>query len=138
MKCQKHKAGFTLIELMIVVAILAILASIAMAAYQNYSIRAQVNTGLSDISGGRTAFESLVVARSLNTFDVSDLGLQSSTTRCSDITMEPGAAGFIRCQLNGHPRISGSLITLQRSSEAGSWNCTTENIDEQHRPDGCE
>lgn len=138
MKVRQHKCGFTLIELMIVVAILAILASIAMANYQNYTIRTQVNSGLSDIRGGRTSFESLVVARSLETFDVSDIGLQSSTTRCSSITMEPGADGFIRCELSGHPLISGSIITLQRDEETGVWNCHTDSINEQHRPDGCE
>ena len=138
MTSLKPSKGFTLIELMIVVAILSILAAIALAAYQNYTIRAQVNTGLSDITSGRTAFESLVVARSMDTFDVSDLGLQSTTTRCSSITMAPGADGFIRCELDGHPQITGSLVTLERDEDSGNWSCVTGNIGEQHRPDGCE
>ncbi|QOC23444.1 pilin [Wenzhouxiangella sp. AB-CW3] len=133
---QRH-SGFTLIELMIVVAILAILASIAMAAYQNYTIRAQVNAGLSDIAGGKTAFESLVVANSLTTFDVTDIGLQTSTTRCSEITMEPGADGFIRCELAGHPRIAGVELTIDRDDETDLWRCTIP-IDDQYRPDGCD
>ena len=49
--------GFTLIELMIVIAIIGILSAIAIPAYQNYTVRAQVTEGLSIASGLETAVE---------------------------------------------------------------------------------
>jgi len=52
---MKKQQGFTLIELMIVVAIIGILAAIAIPAYQDYTIRAQVSEGMSLASGAKTA-----------------------------------------------------------------------------------
>ena len=129
--------GFTLIELMIVVAIIAILAVVAIPAYQHYSIRAQVNAGLSDIRGGTTAFDTFLVAMNRDSFDVDDLGLTESTTRCEEISVAPGPDGFIRCDLQGHPLLDSALVTFHRDEDNDSWDCVTTNIEPRHRPDGC-
>ncbi len=54
---KKEQQGFTLIELMIVVAIIGILAAIKISAYQDYTIRAQVSEGLTLAAGAKNGYQ---------------------------------------------------------------------------------
>src|SRR5438132_13236097 len=69
--------GFTLIELMIVIAIIGILAAIAIPAYQNYTIRSQVTEGLSLADGWKTAVSEFYAQN--GTFPASQSTTGSST-----------------------------------------------------------
>jgi len=129
--------GFTLIELMIVVAIIGVLSAIALPAYQDYVVRARASAALAEINPGKATFESLVLLDSLDVDDVSILGLQTSTTHCASITMDSDENGFIACELRGHPRLVGSTITLNRIGN-GEWNCVTQDIEERWRPAHCD
>ena len=139
---MKKQQGFTLIELMIVVAIIAILAAIALPAYQNYVAKSQSTAGLADIRGGVTAFEEGIQSgeRGAVAATNADIGLAASTPRCTTITVtgnwNAASGQAIACTLAGNPKIAGQTVTLTRNA-SGQWPCTTSISDQNHRPNGC-
>lgn len=132
--------GFTLIELMIVIAIIAVLAAIALPAYQAYVARSQMTAGLADISGGRSLFESQIVANNVTTFTAADIGLRDSTPRCSaiEVSAQANGSGYIRCTVVGNPSVDGQQVSVVRGS-AGGWNCqVSAGVPAYLRPGGCQ
>ena len=124
-----NQKGFTLIELMIVVAIIAILAAIALPQYQNYVAKSQFTAGLAEVSAGKTAYETKVndgVTDGTQYTTVSNLGLKDSD-RCALTATAPDntGAGSIVCTLKGNPKVATKKITLERDAN-GNWSCKSD------------
>ena len=145
---QARQQGFTLIELMIVVAIIGILAAIAIPAYQDYTIRAQVSEGLSLASGAKASVAEYYQNTGSAPLDNNTAGLAASTAisgnYVSSVEVSPDGATSngtitITYGVGVNTTITGSTLNLTPSFGTGSigWNCSGGDVADQYRPQEC-
>lgn len=132
--------GFTLIELMIVVAIIGILAAVAIPAYQDYTIRAKVTEGIGFAAVGKTAIAEYYSTKAAFPPATADAGLQSTTTsHVNSIGVVNGVFTITYGNIGG----TGSNTTLvytPTSMADGSltWDCKTNStLPAKYRPSVC-
>jgi len=142
---MKKQQGFTLIELMIVVAIIGILAAIAIPAYQDYTIRAQVSEGLNLSGGAKAAVTEYFQDRGSMPADNTEAGLAAEDEIQGKYVDEVlVTAGVIAVQYGNeaHQVISGQHLELTPdTTNPGSvaWDCATAGaeIENKHLPAAC-
>ena len=126
---RSMQKGFTLIELMIVVAIIGILAAVALPAYQDYTIRAKMSEVILAASACRTS-----VTETYQTTNAASLpvggkwGCESSTATTkyvSTVSTDGGGAIAVLVNVTNLPQVAGSVVLVPNlnGTVVGSWDC---------------
>ncbi len=145
---RKNQRGFTLIELMIVVAIIGILAAIAIPMYLDYSTRSQIAEGLNLAGGAKTAATEFYQDRGVFPTNNAEAGLDApgningNYVTSVSVSRESATSGVVTILYgnDAHPLINGENVILTATDNVGSvgWACASGGIImAKHLPSAC-
>jgi type IV pilus assembly protein PilA len=139
---KKYQQGFTLIELMIVIAILGILMAIAIPAYQDYAVRAKVSEGINLAGAAKLAVAETWSSRGRLPANNSSAGLPAATSITGPYVsqVEVGTNGLVSITYtNKEPKINGNILMLSPTTLVGSvtWRCKSTTVQARYLPSEC-
>lgn len=133
MKAQMQK-GFTLIELMIVVAIIGILAAVALPAYQDYTARAKVSEAIGFAAAAKTAVSECLISNGAddNCGTNAEVGISDDISSAVVASVEVGDGGVITVEVQGtNSAMDGESVILTPALEDSgvNWGCAASKAD---------
>jgi type IV pilus assembly protein PilA len=128
--------GFTLIEIMVVTAIVGILAAIAFPAYSRYQGRAKATAGLAELVAITPLYEEIADNGGTPTFGA--MGITTNPTKNCILGISTGDLKTLSCALVSAPsEISSAMVVLTRSNNSG-WTCSVSGMaSSDYLPKGC-